>query len=371
MFDESKKLPSEPPQRVGDEHYKYNNAGGNITPRTKSLSSSSATSEKHVDPKPDVPPASSQFTQQKDPPGITRNGSEVRGIIAPSRHQKQMMRQVSGLGLEDPVFGGRDFYDTSIKGEHASFFLEDMGIDDLPEDMRDMISLASDRTDEVNLGNSQQSLGRLEKIPITDGHIPSSIRRGSACTIAPLGLDASAAVASLQKDGKVPRNFSLHDSSHKTNGSSLSDESSFRIPKPNAMSKRERRTSSTSIALQDSALAAQVDAMLFTNEAKPSPMTKRERRTSNASMALQDQILAAQVDAMLFMNDSSNSHGSSSHGLTMKGAQQSNKPQRQGRRVSSCSANYAPPPPPTARDKPIQEGKRSLPKSMQDIFSSK
>eukprot|EP00535_Pseudo-nitzschia_heimii_P010221 CAMPEP_0197192060 /NCGR_PEP_ID=MMETSP1423-20130617/24451_1 /TAXON_ID=476441 /ORGANISM="Pseudo-nitzschia heimii, Strain UNC1101" /LENGTH=416 /DNA_ID=CAMNT_0042644873 /DNA_START=258 /DNA_END=1508 /DNA_ORIENTATION=- len=81
--------------------------------------------------------------------GLEIRGSEIAGTIAPSRRQRQLMRQISGLGLEDPVFGKTLDFDDSIAKEHASFIFDDMDINDIPEDMRDMVSQASDRTDVV------------------------------------------------------------------------------------------------------------------------------------------------------------------------------------------------------------------------------
>jgi hypothetical protein len=51
------------------------------------------------------------------------------------------MRQVSGLGMEDPVFRT-----TEITPKHPSLVFDDMGLDDIPEDMQDLISIASDPT---------------------------------------------------------------------------------------------------------------------------------------------------------------------------------------------------------------------------------
>eukprot|EP00537_Pseudo-nitzschia_pungens_P001132 CAMPEP_0172367620 /NCGR_PEP_ID=MMETSP1060-20121228/22689_1 /TAXON_ID=37318 /ORGANISM="Pseudo-nitzschia pungens, Strain cf. cingulata" /LENGTH=342 /DNA_ID=CAMNT_0013091939 /DNA_START=133 /DNA_END=1161 /DNA_ORIENTATION=- len=340
MFSERKKLPTKPPHFSGDEDDKHNSVG---TPRTKSLSSSSANSEKHDDPKPVVQRL--HFKQKEEPSLITRNGREVGGIIAPTSQQRQMMRQVSGLGLEDPVFGGRDINNPSIKNEHASFFFEDMDIDDVPEDMIDMISVVSDRTDQVPM-NDIQSIDASEKIPTGYSYASSnrrgsgsnrresgSNRRGSVCTIAPLGLDPEAAAASLQKAGKIPRNSTLNDSTHQSVVSGLSHAPPTRIP-------------------------------------KPKPLFKTGRRSSSASRALDDTKLAAEVNAMLSLNDRSSIHSTQSHGRSTQGARQANRASitRQDSRLSSCSSKYAPPPLPMPTSTPIVEGERSLPESMEDIF---
>lgn len=77
---------------------------------------------------------------------ITRSGMEVKGVIVTSSRQRQLMRQVSALGLEDPVHGNNC---DQLNPLHASNIFPDMNFADVPEDMRDMLSFASDRTDVV------------------------------------------------------------------------------------------------------------------------------------------------------------------------------------------------------------------------------
>lgn len=62
-------------------------------------------------------------------------------LISPSKRSRELMRQVSGLGMEDPVFGTRE-----KSPAHPSQIFEDMSVNDLPEDMRDMVSVHSDPT---------------------------------------------------------------------------------------------------------------------------------------------------------------------------------------------------------------------------------
>ena len=81
--------------------------------------------------------------------GLEIRGTVMQGTIAPTRRQRQLMRQVSALDMVDPVFGKTLDLDDSIAKEHASFIFDDMDINDIPEDMRDMYTQASDRTDVV------------------------------------------------------------------------------------------------------------------------------------------------------------------------------------------------------------------------------
>lgn len=80
-------------------------------------------------------------------PQITRRGMEVRGFVAPTSRQRQLMRKVSGLGMEDPVFGDSA---EQLRPSHASNIFDDMDIGDVPDDMKDMLTLASDHTDAVD-----------------------------------------------------------------------------------------------------------------------------------------------------------------------------------------------------------------------------
>ena len=73
-------------------------------------------------------------------------------VIMPTDESKQLMRQVSALGLEDPVFGN---IHESTKPHHPSNIFEDMNYEDVPDDMKDIMSIASDKTDPMlHLGDS-------------------------------------------------------------------------------------------------------------------------------------------------------------------------------------------------------------------------
>lgn len=121
---------------------------------------------------------------------ITRRGMEVRGFIAPTTKQRQLMRKVSGLGMEDPVFGK---IAEQLNPAHASNFFDDMDLDDVPEDMKDMMTFVSDRTDAVDLDDD------ILDSPAGSSHLlgsqfESSLRamsnfHNSCSSLPPLGLD--------------------------------------------------------------------------------------------------------------------------------------------------------------------------------------
>jgi hypothetical protein len=67
-------------------------------------------------------------------------------MISPTLEQLKLMRQVSGLGLEDPIFGASH---KSTRPCHPSDLFEDMDLADVPEGMRDVLSIFSDHTDPV------------------------------------------------------------------------------------------------------------------------------------------------------------------------------------------------------------------------------
>jgi hypothetical protein len=75
-------------------------------------------------------------------------GPAIGEVIAPSGEQKQLMRKISALGLEDPIFGN---VHADMAVNHASMIFEDMNLEDIPDDMRDMLSVVSDHTDAVEM----------------------------------------------------------------------------------------------------------------------------------------------------------------------------------------------------------------------------
>jgi hypothetical protein len=272
---------------------------------------------------------------------IRVGGGVLGGIIAPTRRQRQLMRQVSGLGLEDPVFGKHLSFDDSFDKKHASFIFDDMDINDIPEDMRDMISLASDRTDVVEMDDGQ------------------SIDSKSFASLPPLGLEPGATEAQLPsskkklRKGRKPRRKSKDQSTCQ----SVTSDPIYVPPaavfgtksKRRGSNDAERRSSLSSIPSVDKALAV-------------------------------DNALAAQVDAILSMNEAKKSNDYSGHSRSSytghsrnsrTGLKRGNrpKPRRQDSRFSTTSNTYVPPS--IHSDGPSQRGERYLPESMDDIFSSK
>lgn len=65
----------------------------------------------------------------------------VQRIISPTKTGTRLMRQISGLGMEDPVFRTNE-----CGPEHPSNIFDDMSVGDIPSDMLDMVSVASDPT---------------------------------------------------------------------------------------------------------------------------------------------------------------------------------------------------------------------------------
>jgi hypothetical protein len=71
----------------------------------------------------------------------------IRRLISPSRSGLRAMRQVSALGMEDPIF------QTDEEGPaHPSNIFSDMGVADIASDCYDMVSVASDHTADSNDG---------------------------------------------------------------------------------------------------------------------------------------------------------------------------------------------------------------------------
>lgn len=70
----------------------------------------------------------------------------------PTKQSREIMRQVSGLGMEDPVFGLLSAHGRMTKRAAKSsipHLYDDMGLADFPADMRDMLSICSDPTASV------------------------------------------------------------------------------------------------------------------------------------------------------------------------------------------------------------------------------
>jgi hypothetical protein len=86
-------------------------------------------------------------------------------LIQPTRRELEQMRQISGLGMEDPALGGSSKNQNGQQQLHASLIFEDMCLNDLPEDCKDMVSVASDPTaragDGIDLELFHASLGTM------------------------------------------------------------------------------------------------------------------------------------------------------------------------------------------------------------------
>ena len=110
----------------------------------------------------DVPPAPFAVETSNIPASEQAEGNPlIRKVIAPTDESKQLMRQVSALGLEDPVFGN---IHESTRPHHPSNIFEDMNYDDVPDDMKDIMSIASDKTDPMlHLGDSPNLAARFHE----------------------------------------------------------------------------------------------------------------------------------------------------------------------------------------------------------------
>ena len=92
---------------------------------------------------------------------IFRNNKlgSMKRIIKATQSSRQMMREVSGLGMIDPVHGVEE---EVADPQHPSFIFNDMDITAIPEDMRDVLSCYSDHTanekDGLDMEKFQQTL---------------------------------------------------------------------------------------------------------------------------------------------------------------------------------------------------------------------
>lgn len=92
---------------------------------------------------------SKQMQRQHIQPAPSRRMDYLE--LIPTKETTQMMRQVSGLGMEDPVFGLFSAHSTMARkaAKNLPHVFDDMGLDDIPIDMRDMVSVCSDPTASV------------------------------------------------------------------------------------------------------------------------------------------------------------------------------------------------------------------------------
>ena len=92
-------------------------------------------------------PASCRKSQEDHTPRH-RNGktadrcsAAVQREIISTKSNRDLMRQISGLGMIDPVYGTRE-----ASPLHQSIIFDDMSLGDIPDDFKDAVSVASDHT---------------------------------------------------------------------------------------------------------------------------------------------------------------------------------------------------------------------------------
>eukprot|EP00529_Nitzschia_sp_RCC80_P009993 CAMPEP_0113464466 /NCGR_PEP_ID=MMETSP0014_2-20120614/13216_1 /TAXON_ID=2857 /ORGANISM="Nitzschia sp." /LENGTH=779 /DNA_ID=CAMNT_0000356549 /DNA_START=33 /DNA_END=2372 /DNA_ORIENTATION=+ /assembly_acc=CAM_ASM_000159 len=212
---------------------------------------------------------------------IIRRGMKIRGVICPTEKQKHLMRRVSALGMEDPVYGN---ISEQVNPLHASNIFDDMDFADVPADMQDMLSLVSDKTDIVEKDeeifespkqtekDSKRSSDFVSSSP-TRG-IPTVPTHSSVSSLPPLGLDPKA-FASLKKQIKtegpppspvkssrkgIPEKQDLRGSTPKKTfqGPYVPPTGSFYQSKKKP---GKNRSDGSSFVVSENVLAARVDAM--------------------------------------------------------------------------------------------------------------
>jgi hypothetical protein len=91
-----------------------------------------------------------QQAQQAQPPQQAYAPPFLRidCLELPTKQTREIMRQVSGLGMEDPVFGfsNHSILRTAAKNMPFKNLYNDMKLTDIPADMRDMLTVCSDPT---------------------------------------------------------------------------------------------------------------------------------------------------------------------------------------------------------------------------------
>ena len=130
--------------------------------------------------------------------------SPIRGPISPSRSSTKLMRQISALGMEDPIF-----CTTEDVPEHPSNIFDDMGLDDVPSDMLDLMSVASDPTATDGAGLDESFL-QLNRVYIMESSFLESMKKQCNESQATLKLaeDMSDRGFSILRDNKGPKHIS-------------------------------------------------------------------------------------------------------------------------------------------------------------------
>jgi hypothetical protein len=328
---------------------------------------------------------------------ITRSGMEVRGVIVASPRQRQLMRQVSALGLEDPIFGTMC---DQLNPLHGSNIFADMDFADVPEDMRDMLSLASDRTDVVEMDDFVEESPPAKSFE-SKGKAPLSTSPGSSMdvknvpsTLLPtLGLDprqtpiTERSSASFGGNNRKPSKPPSHPNQH---GRILKKAPS---PLPTIPSNAEN-DSIQQFSLSPKSPTPQItpSAGSFKNK-QTNKRNSHRTSTYNAGLPLHfDEVLAAQVDAMFqsstncldmsvgnlnnssisSLNDSVNSTSSKNAGTETRRNQRGNRPIPR----REWSASYVPPGPsregstPRSTYKSTKNPSQSLGEATQRILPS-
>jgi hypothetical protein len=114
-------------------------------------------------------------------------------VIELTPQQRALMRQVSGLGLEDPVFGTN--HESSTRPRHPPNVFEDMDIADVPEGMKEMLSIFSDHTD-------PEPVAAFDKHAMNDSN--SNSDSNSPMPASPQTKDKEMTVESSNNDGFDP-----------------------------------------------------------------------------------------------------------------------------------------------------------------------
>jgi hypothetical protein len=68
----------------------------------------------------------------------------AKKLIAPSKRSYQLMRQISALDMSDPVLSAHE--NSELQRSSNTNLFDDMSLGDLPQDMRDTVSIVSDHT---------------------------------------------------------------------------------------------------------------------------------------------------------------------------------------------------------------------------------
>ena len=117
--------------------------------------------EKSLPPRNKTPQRTTRSsTKSNKASKASRNHGGIKRVIKATESSRQVMRQVSGLGMFDPVFGEEKEVSNP---QHPSYFFDDMDAQAIPEGMREVLSCCSDHTADENDGIDMelfsQSLG--------------------------------------------------------------------------------------------------------------------------------------------------------------------------------------------------------------------